>query len=210
VRAAPVLPPLCVLSGVAASGEARGLGGMFVLVLIYIWGALAAFVTLLWLVFDLVRIARRKPPLAFSYAELFVEGAATWRQLLAQLCVIALPVLAGLGAYTVCSSSLECSFDLQNELLWCTPLGLWLFNWLFWLGPSARTLCDRIAGGRILDNAEPLSWRSSRWPNALLLGPLLLAVPIAISGGAGGLAGLAAAFAVLCVPIAIMRRRVNP
>jgi len=207
VRAAPVLPPLCVLSGAAASGEARGEGGIFLLVLIYIWGALAAFVTLLWLVIDLVRIARCKPPLAFSYAELFVEGAATWRQVLAQVCVVVLPVLAGWGASTVCSSSLECSWDLENELLWCTPVALWLFNWLFWLGPSARTLCDRLAGGRILDNAEPLTWRSSRWPNSLLLGPLLLAAPIAASGGGGGVAGLVAASAILCVPIGILRRR---
>lgn len=160
MRAAPVLPPLCVLSGVAASGEARGEGGIFVLVLIYIWGALAAFVTLLWL-----------------------------RQVLAQVCVVALPVAAGWGAAEACSASLECSFDQANELWWCTPVALWLFNWLFWLGPSARTLCDRIAGGRILDNAEPLTWRPSLWPNALLLGPLLLAVPIAASGGGGDLRG---------------------
>lgn len=206
VSAAPFLPPLGMLIGLAASGEARGMGGIGVLVLIYVWGALAGLVALICLAVDLVRATRGKPPVAFAYAGLVVEGARAGRQALAAVLVLLLPPLAGWAASATCGGDPTCSLDLESALLWYTPLALWLFNGLFWLGPSARTLGDRLAGGRLVpqprsasESLRPRSW----WPDALLVVPPLLLLPV--SGGKGGLLGLLVALAISATPVGIMR-----
>jgi hypothetical protein len=206
---APLLPPLCMLLGLAASGEARGMGGVGVLVFLYGWAALAALVTLLWLALDLVRLTRSQPTLAFVYAGLAVEGARPSRRALAAVLVVIVPPLVGWAASAGCAANASCSLELENELLWCTPIALWLINWLFWLGPSARTLADYVAGGRISlqprdhnESTRPRPW----WPDALLLMPPLLALPTA--GGMGGIVGLLVAFAILAIPVWITRKSV--
>jgi hypothetical protein len=197
-----------MMLGLAASGEARGMGGVAVLVFLYVWGALAALVTLLRLAVDLARLARNRPTLAFSYAGLVVEGARPSRQALAAALVVLSPPLAGWALSAGCAANATCSLKLENELLWCTPVALWLINGLFWLGPSARTLGDRLAGGQLATQREDvLRMRPRRWwPDACLLVPPLLALPA--SGGVGGFVGLLAALATSAIPVWITRRAV--
>ena len=177
------------------------MGGMGPLFLVFLWGCLAAFATFLWFVIDLVRLARKKPSLAFAYTRLAVVGAHPLRQLFAAVAVMFLPVLGGWGASAACSAA-GCSFELESYVTWCTPIALWSFNWLFWLGPSARTLGDRLAGGRI--EQQPPQLRRSWWPDVWLLAPPVLGLPA--SAGWGGCAGLLVAFAILCVPVWLARR----
>ncbi len=201
VVAGPLLSPLAVFVGLAASGEGRSMRGMGPLLLVFLWGSLAAFATFLWFVVDLVRLARKKPSLAFGYTRLAVVGARPLRQLLAAVAVMFLPVLGGWGASAACSAA-RCSYELENYLIWCTPMALWCFNFLFLLGPSARTLGDRLGGGRIEQQAPQL--RRAWWPDVWLLVPPVLGLPA--SAGWGGCAGLLVAFAILCVPLWLARR----
>ena len=206
VRMAPILPPLCMLLGLAATGEARGMGGVGVLAFFYVWGALAALVTLVWLALDLLRFYRNQPSLAFTYAGIVLEGAHPARQASAAVLVGLGPPLAGWAASASCAATPTCSLDLENQLLWCVPFALWLINWLFWLSGSSRTLGDRLAGGRLSVQSKdadtqirPRRW----WPDALLLLPPVLALPL--SGGVGGLVGLLVSLAVLVVPVWLTR-----
>jgi hypothetical protein len=183
------------------------MGGVGVLVVLYVWGAGAASLTLLWLVMDLVRVSQGRPPLAFAYAGLVVEGARPVRQALAALLVVLVPPLAGWLASAGCAADANCSLQLENELLCGAPAALWLVNWLFLLGPSSRTLGDRVAGGRLV--ARPYGVRATRrqrsaWPDALLLAPPVLALPFA--GGTGGALGLLASLFILAIPVWVTRK----
>lgn len=182
------------------------MGGVGVLVVLLVWGGLGALVTLVWLIVDLTRVTRNEPTLAFAYAGLAVEGTRPLRRWLAELVVVVLPFLAGWGASSFCAAGAGCGWELESQLLWCTPVALWLVNWLFWLAPSARTLGDRLAGSRISIQPKPTSqlmrprpW----WPDALLVLPPALALPF--SGGTGGVIGLLAALAILAVPVWVTR-----
>lgn len=184
------------------------MGGVGVLVVIYVWAGLAAFVTLLWLAIDLARLPRNKPTLAFAYAGLVLENTSSQRQAAAIVLVTVLPPLAGWLASVGCAADANCGLDLEGELLWCTPAILWLVNWLFWLGSSARTLGDRLAGGRLVArprvsaSMRPRSW----WIDALLLAPPVLGMPV--SGGTGGFLGLLAALFILAIPVGVTRSAV--
>jgi hypothetical protein len=201
VNAGPPVAALFPFIGAMLAGEGRGMGGLGLLLVFGAWcgvAALAVSVANAWL------ILRRKQTLGLAYFELVYECESSLRLLFGQIAVLLTPCLLLLGA------GVENEGDYSAPLAWGLPLAAVAINWLFWLGPSGRTLGDRLGGARVVRVGERSAARAFAarplWPDVLLLGPPLLLLPLAAEFH-GGAAGDVVAIVALACPIVVTRLR---
>jgi hypothetical protein len=202
------LSPFGSALGVIALGASSGMGGLAYLVWFAFLGALGCVAVMLT---NLLLLARRRLSFGLACFGLVVDAAQPSRLVFAECAVVLFPPLAVVLPY------LGNWFD--REALVFVPFLLYAVDWLFWLGPSRRTLGDRLAGGRVVSRlvTAPESVkgfpRYRRFPDVALIAlpllPALLNLPwLGLVDCRGALAGGAAgSLLVLGLQLAVNKSR---
>lgn len=185
-----LLPAVPFATIFAASNGYLGVGGIGIALYFVGWSAAISLVLLgvnLWLLW------RRKQTFGLAYLGLITDGSRR-RSVLLLLAEIIVPPLAPFVVLQMTGS---------KEAFWYLLLGTHVVNWLPWLGPSGRTLTDRLSGARLLAAPAHLQTRGW-WRDALLIGPPLLLLPAHASQKGGALGGALAVLLAL-LPLCLSR-----
>jgi hypothetical protein len=149
-------------------------------------------------------LLRRGQTLGLLYFDLVVAAPSHRRVLLAEIAALTVPwLLGGLGAQVV-FTTLGNDQELQLAVLLSIAMSCHALDWLYWLGPSERTLGDRLGGGRV--QSLPPAPSRRLWPAALLVcPPAIVALAYAELRGVviGGMVGTF----VMAFPVAVRHLR---
>jgi len=163
VNLLPGFAPVFPLIGLAVTDNLRGMGAIGVLLYA---GVFSGACTLLVIIVNAVLLIKRRQTLGLAYFGLAIEGARSVRLLLAEGTLLFLPVT--IAFLISCAVSGE---EDQQRAFVGVLLALYAANWLCGLGPTRRTLGDRLGGGRVVVRSvyEPFAQPRLRWSDLVLI-----------------------------------------